>query len=644
MTTYGELLWQPGPEAVTETRIGNFMAWLADTGAGPHTNSYQELWDWSISDLDGFWSSLWEYFGVVSHHPPSAVLASEEMPGTRWFPGATLNYAEHMLQRRDDGIAVIAHSETRDRMELSFAELAARVGSARAGLQTLGVVRGDRVAAYAPNIPETLILMLAAASLGAVWSSCAPEFGVDSVVSRFRQIEPKVLLAVDGYVYGGKPFDRVSAVAEMLERLEVETVIWLPYLETELPPFPTISWNELVAIEQEPAFTPVPFDHPLWILYSSGTTGAPKGIVHGHGGITLELLKMHALQADLDQDDRFFWFSTTGWMMWNYLISGLMVNATIVMYDGNPGHPNLMRLWNMAAEEGVTYFGTSAPFLHACMHEGLRPGHALDLSKLRAIGSTGAPLSPEGFGWVYESIHPHLLLGSVSGGTDLCTAFVASSPLLPVRAGELQCRALGASVAAFNSLGDPVIDEMGELVITRPMPSMPLYFWNDPDGNRYRDAYFDVFPGVWRHGDWIKIGPDGSCVIFGRSDATLNRGGVRMGTSEFYRVVEAIPAVSDSVVVHTDDDRLLLFIVPAAGWSDADTSHLTTVVRHELSPRHVPDAIHLVEEVPRTLSGKKLEIPIKKILAGAKAADATRLDALVNPAALVAFEAVGDEG
>ncbi len=640
MTSYGEVLWKPGPRALAETRIGDFMSWLASGGHGPETSTYQEVWEWSVTDLEGFWTALWDYLGVISHAPATEVVSTSGMPDQSWFTGSTLNFAEHMLKRRDDDVAIISHSETRSRTEVTFAELAANGGAARAGLERLGVTAGDRVAAYAPNIPETLTLMLATASLGAIWSSCAPEFGVDSVVSRFRQIEPKVLLAVDGYVYGGRPFDKVPAIASMLNDLSVNTVIWLPYLSQIEPPFATISWDDFMEAEQEPTFTAVPFDHPLWVLYSSGTTGAPKGIVHGHGGITIELLKMHTLHGDLGPNDRFFWFSTTGWMMWNYLVTGLMVGASIVMFDGNPGYPDLMRLWNLATEEQITYFGTSAPFLHACMHEGLSPGRATDLSNLRTIGSTGSPLSPEGFKWVYESIHPDLLLGSVSGGTDMCTAFVASSPLLPVRAGELQCRALGASVEAFDPSGQAVIGEVGELVITRPMPSMPIYFWDDPDRSKYRDAYFDVYPGVWRHGDWIKIEEDGSCVIFGRSDATLNRGGVRMGTSEFYRVVEGLPSVSDSVVVHTNDDRLLLFVVPSGStWTDSDAEELRSTLRRELSPRHVPDAIHLIDQVPRTLSGKKLEIPIKKILAGIRPGEAARLDALANPDSLEGFAA-----
>jgi acetoacetyl-CoA synthetase len=534
---------------------------------------------------------------------------------------------------------VLAYSQTRDPVTLTTAQLREQVRRARAGLGRLGVGPGDRVAAYAPNIPETMVLMLATASLGAVFSSCAPEFGTRSVVDRWRQIEPKVLVAVDGYRYGDKTIDRrdeVAAIREALPSLAHTAV--LSYVDGG-----DDGWAELTAPTDEPLeFAAVAFDHPLYVLYSSGTTGLPKPIVHGHGGILLEHLKMLALHHDLGPGDRFFWFTTTGWMMWNYLVSGPAVGAAVVLYDGNPAHPDLGALWRLAAGSGMTYFGTSAPFLLSCRKAGVKPG---PLPALRGVGSTGAPLPPEGFHWVYAEIGPHVLLSSASGGTDVCTAFVGGVPLVPVYAGEISCRCLGAKVEAYRPDGTPVIGELGELVITEPLPSMPVGFWGDADGSRLREAYFDVYPGVWRHGDWITITERGTCVITGRSDATLNRGGVRLGTSEFYSVVEGLDAVLDSVVVHLDDPaggpgELLLFVVLAAGveLDDALRAAIGRELRRALSPRHVPDEIYQVAAVPRTLSGKKLEVPVKRILTGTPVESAAAKGALVNPESLTAFE------
>ena len=536
----------------------------------------------------------------------------------------TLNWAEHCLRlagRLGSDTVVVARSQTRERMTLTADQLRADVARVRAGLQQLGVGRGDRVAAYLPNVPEAVVALLATASLGAVWTSCAPEFGVRSVVDRFSQVEPKVLLTIDGYRYGDREVDRSAEVAAIREALpSLRATVVLPYLRTDASRVPdSMTWDELTAHEGALAFEQVPFDHPLFVLYSSGTTGLPKPIVHGHGGILLEHLKIHALHHDLGPLDRFFWFSTTGWMMWNYLVSGLAVDATIVLYDGSPAHPDLGALWRLAAEEGVTYFGTSAPYLMACRKEGLRPGELADLSRVSGIGSTGAPLPAEGFRYVYEAISPSVHLQSVSGGTDVCTAFVGASPLVPVWEGEISCRHLGCAVEAFGPDGRPVVGEQGELVITRPMPSMPVAFWNDPDGSRYRAAYFEDFPGVWRHGDWITFTERGSSVISGRSDATLNRGGVRVGTAEFYAVVEGLPEVADSLVVHLDDgDRLLLFVVVRDGGvlTDELRARIGSELRSALSPRHVPDEILAVPSVPRTLSGKKLEVPVKRILTG----------------------------
>jgi acetoacetyl-CoA synthetase len=608
-------------------------------------STYADLWQWSVRDLEGFWSSIWDHFQVIAHTPPSAVLAERKMPGARWFPGATLNYAERALEDRSDRVALVSHSQTRDPVVLTAAALADQVGRVRTGLVRLGVQPGDRVAAYMPNIAETVIAFLATASLGAVWSSCAPEFGTRSVVDRFQQIEPRVLVTVDGYRYGSRVIDRAAEVAAIRGQLpSLDATVVLPYL-ADGHGIDAVRWDELTAEPGPLEFTAVPFDHPLYILYSSGTTGLPKAIVHGHGGILLEHLKALALHGDIGRGDRFFWFSTTGWMMWNYLVSGLLVDATVVCFDGDPGHPDLMTLWRLAADVGMTTFGTSAPFLLACRKAGLQPGADVDLSVLRSVGSTGAPLPSEGFRWVYDEVSRDVMLASISGGTDVCTAFVGMSPLLPVRAGEIACRYLGAKVEAFDAAGHAVVGQLGELVITEPMPSMPVGFWNDADGSRYRAAYFDDFDGVWRHGDWITIAEDGSCVITGRSDATLNRGGVRLGTSEFYSVVEALPEIADSLVIHLEDDEggpgeLLLFVVlqPGCVLDDALRGRIAGELRGALSPRHVPDAVIAVAAVPRTLSGKKLEVPVKRILLGVPPEQAASAGALADPVALVAFE------
>jgi acetoacetyl-CoA synthetase len=643
-TTAGEVLWKPPADVLDTSRIGHYLRWL-----GRDTMTYHELWRWSVQDLPGFWRSIWEYFDVIAHAQPSTTLASGSgqarpaMPGARWFPGSRLNYAEHVLRmpgRADDEVVVFGYSQTRDPVTLTAAQLREAVRRARAGLRERGVRAGDRVAAYAPNIPETFVLLLATASLGAVFSSCAPEFGTRSVVDRWRQIGPKVLVAVDGYKYGAKTIDRGAEVAAIRSELStVEHVITLSYLDG--------GDTDWAGPTGEPlTFAPVPFDHPLYVLYSSGTTGLPKPIVHGHGGILLEHLKMLALHHDLGPRDRFFWFTTTGWMMWNYLVSGPAVGASIVLFDGDPASPDLGALWRLAAQAGMTYFGTSAPYLLACRKAGLRPREAADLSALRGVGSTGAPLPPEGFSWVYDAVGADLLLASASGGTDMCTAFVGGVPLLPVYAGEISCRCLGAKVEAYTPEGRPAAPgQLGELVITEPMPSMPIGFWNDPTGERYREAYFSTYPGVWRHGDWITISERGTCVITGRSDATLNRGGVRLGTSEFYSVVEGIDAVRDSLVVHLEDPsggpgELLLFVVLADGvvLDDALRAGIAAELRRALSPRHVPDEIHQVPAVPRTLSNKKLEVPVKRILSGTPVEAAAAAGALANPESLEAFE------
>lgn len=646
--TSAELLWTPPPGLLETARISGFMRFVEERHDLRLNGEYSRLWEWSVTAVADFWRAVWDYFDVVAPTPPSEVLADAGMPAKGWFAGARLNYAENVLRLPgldDDDPVVLAFSQTREPVTLTAAQLREQVRRVRAGLRRLGVGPGDRVAAYAPNVPETYVLLLASASIGAIFSSCTPEFGTRSVVDRWQQIEPTVLVAVDGYRYGDKDIGRDAELEQIAAALpSLRHVVRLAYLN----PSTSDDWAALAAETDEPlAFEPVPFDHPLYVLYSSGTTGLPKPIVHGHGGILLEHVKQLALHHNLGPGDRFFWFSTTGWMMWNYLVSAPAVGAAIVLFDGNPGWPDLGELWRLADRAGMTFFGTSAPFLLACRKAGIVPRELADLRRLHGLGSTGAPLPPEGFRWIYEAVSDTLQVQSLSGGTDVCTGFVGSAPLLPVYAGEIACRQLGASVEAYDPTGKPVIGEVGELVITQPMPSMPVNFWNDPTGQRYREAYFDFFPGVWRHGDWITITPGGSCVITGRSDATLNRGGVRLGTSEFYSVIEGLGEVVDSVVVHLEDPEggageLLLFVVLAEGATldDALRRRIAGALRTSLSPRHVPDTVYQVAAVPRTLTGKKLEVPVKRILLGAPVEAAAAKGALANPESLTAFESL----
>jgi acetoacetyl-CoA synthetase len=626
----GTPLWEPPVQLREDSALARFMR------ARGH-GDYAALWQWSVDDLEGFWAAVWESLGVQASQPYERVLGSREMPGAEWFPGARLNYAEHVfLRARGDAPAIVHASESQPLAEVSWDELRDQVARCAAGLRRLGVERGDRVGAYLPNGPEAVIAFLACASIGAIWSSCAPEFGVPTVIDRFAQIEPKVLLAIEGYRYGGKDFDVRERIAQLQQGIpSLEHTVTVPG-----------GWDELLAEPAELTFEQVPFDHPLWVLYSSGTTGLPKAIVQGQGGILLEHLKKTVLHLNLTPEDRFFWFTTTGWMMWNLLVGGLLSGATIVLYDGQPDPQGL---WGFAERAGVTCLGTSAGFIGACMKAGVEPGRDNDLSRVRSLGSTGSPLPVEGFDWVYEHVKRDLWLFSTSGGTDVCTAFVGGSPLLPVYAGELQARALGCAVQAFDEEGQVLTDEVGELVITEPMPSMPLFFWNDPDGVRYRESYFDMYAGVWRHGDWIKVNARGGAVIYGRSDSTINRGGVRMGTSELYSAVEGLDEVLDSLVVDVpsedaSESTMWLFVVVADGSLDEELQQrLRRRLREYCSPRHVPDRIVQVADVPRTLSGKKLEVPIKKILMGGDPARAASRDSLANPAALDAFVELAHE-
>jgi len=644
-----EKLWEPPAELVERARMTEYMRWLA-AERGLELGGYDELWHWSVEDVEGFWASIWDFFEVQADGGYDRVLGRREMPGAEWFAGARLNYAEHVFAGvEDDELAIFHASELRELDELSWGELRARVAAVAAGLRGLGVERGDRVVAYLPNIPEAIVAFLATASIGAVWSSCSPDFGPASVVDRFAQIEPKVLFAVDGYRYGGKDFDRRGVLAELQAAMpSLQRTVVLPYLD----PAPDLSslngavtWEELLATGEgaELAFERVPFDHPLWILYSSGTTGLPKAIVQGQGGILLEHLKKLHLHVDAHPGDRLFWFTTTGWMMWNFLVSGLLTPAAIVLYDGSPGQPDMSVLWDLADRARVTMFGTSASYIAACMKDGVEPAAGRDLSRLKALGSTGSPLSPEAFDWIYEQLGADTWLFSTSGGTDLCTAFVGGTPLLPVYRGELQARALGAAVEAWDEDGNAVIDEVGELVVTEPMPSMPVYFWGDADGSRYRASYFEQYPGVWRHGDWIEITSRGTAVIYGRSDSTINRSGIRMGTSEIYRAVLGIDAVVDALVVDIPrpgtEGWMPLFVVLREGTAldDELRREIARRVRETCSPRHVPDEVFAIAEVPRTLSGKVLEVPVKRILTGTPPEKAASRDSLANPAALDYF-------
>ncbi|HVY26591.1 MAG TPA: acetoacetate--CoA ligase [Polyangiaceae bacterium] len=641
----GELLWEPSEERQGACRLSHFMRWL-EREHGLRFADYAELWRWSVEQVGPFWQALARYFDVRLGGELEPVLTGK-MPDARWFPAATLNYAEQLLRRRDEHLAIVARDESGQRRTLTYAALAQLVARARAGLQRAGVKRGDRVAAYLPNGVEAVVGLLAAASLGAVWSSAAPEFGVKSVLDRFQQIEPTVLLACDGYGYGGKRFERAAEVREIAAALPSLRGLFVLGDAAKVGAVGVVTaqpWDALLRDTEPLSFEAVPFEHPLWILYSSGTTGLPKPIVQGHGGILLEHLKALALHMDLGESDRFFWFSTTGWMMWNMLVSGLALGSTLVLFDGSPAHPGLSALWKLAENEQVTYFGTSAPFLLACKKAGLVPKNIANLSALRSIGTTGAPLPSDGFKWVYDNVAADLLLGSVSGGTDVCTAFVLSCPLLPVRAGEIQCLGLGAKIESWDDAGQPHLDQVGELVLTEPLPSMPIGFWNDPERERFKAAYFGMYPGVWRHGDWIKINERGGSVIYGRSDSTLNRGGVRMGTSEFYAVVEGLPEIADSLVVDTGSladaiGKMWLFVVLREG-VDLDLplkKKIRDVLKTELSPRHVPDTIRPIAAVPRTLNGKKLEVPVKRILLGEEPSKVASRDTLANPAALDAL-------
>jgi acetoacetyl-CoA synthetase len=629
--------------------MADYMRWLKKN-KGLDFKDYPSLWKWSAEQIGDFWESIWEYFSVISHTPYQSVLEGSEMPGFQWFKGATINYAEHIFRNKTDAHpAIIFQSERQALVEISWREMERQVASLQAYLQSAGVKKGDRVVAFLPNIPEATYAFLATCSLGAIWSSCSPDFGASSVLDRFAQIEPKVLIAVDGYQYGGKSFDKTAVVKELVEKLPtLERVVLLPYLNpdaqaSDIPK--AVSWQDTFRADApELAFEPVPFEHPIWVLYSSGTTGIPKAITHSQGGVLMEHLKYLAFHNDVHPGERFFWFSTTGWMMWNFVQASFLMGATIVLYDGSPGYPTLNVLWEFSEKARIHHFGTSAPYLVACMRQGIHPGKDHDLSAMRSIGSTGSPLPPEAFAWVYENIKKDLWLCSMAGGTDVCTAFIGGCPLEPVYQGEIQCRGLGCALDAWDDAGQPLLDEVGEMVITQPMPSMPVFFWNDPAGERYRSSYFEDYKGVWRHGDWVKVTPRGSLVITGRSDATLNRQGVRIGTAEIYRVIDTFPEIKDSLIVNLElpngDHYMPLFVLmePGQELSDDLIKRIAAALRSQCSPRHVPDKVIAAPDIPYTISGKKMEAPVKKILLGIPVEKAANRDSMRNPEALEFYE------
>ncbi|MDQ7024668.1 MAG: acetoacetate--CoA ligase [Anaerolineae bacterium] len=643
----GTLLWTPSAEVLKNANLTQYRRWLAET-RDLHFADYDALWQWSVTELEAFWQSIVEFCDVQFAKAATAILPDRTMPAPKWFAGAEINYAQNIFHHMTDSQPMMVFkAEDQALRDYSWQEIYQQTAKVAAALKALGVQKGDRVVNFMPNRPETAIAFLATASIGAIWSSCSPDFGAKSVLDRFTQIEPKVLFAVDGYHYGGKPFNRRAVVAELQQNLPtLEKTILLPLIAENTDNLSdTLLWNDVLSNAPDDSlhFEPVAFDHPLWVLYSSGTTGLPKPIVHGHGGIVLEHSKAVTLHLDLRLQDRFFWYTNTGWMMWNYLMGALFSGCTILLYDGNPAYPDMTTLFDFAEKTGMTYFGTSAAFVNACMKAEIHPNENYNLSKIRAVGSTGSPLTVNGFQWIYDNINTQLALESVSGGTDICGVLVGGARTKPIYAGEIQGAALGVKVEAFNEDGESVIDEVGELVITEPMPSMPIYFWNDPDKQRYTDAYFEMFPTIWRHGDWIKFTQRGTCIIYGRSDATINRQGIRMGTSEIYMAVESFEAIMDSLIIDLEllgrESYMPLFVVLREGHDLTDDlkAAIKQKLRQEISPRHVPNDIIAIEEVPYTLSGKKMEVPIRKILLGRDVTKAANRGAMRNPTSIDFF-------
>ncbi|MGW0835103.1 acetoacetate--CoA ligase [Streptomyces prunicolor] len=633
-------LWQPDPERIAQAQVTRFQSWAAEHHGAPSDGGYTALHRWSVDELDTFWQAVTEWFGVRFSTPYARVLGDHSMPSAHWFPGATLNYAEHALRAsatRADEPALLYVDETHEPSPVTWAELRRQVGSLAAELRTLGVRPGDRVSGYLPNIPQAVVALLATAAVGGVWTSCAPDFGARSVLDRFQQVEPVVLFTVDGYRYGGKEHDRRDTVAELRRELPtLRAVVHIPLLGTDAPEG-ALEWSSLTSADVEPVFEEVPFEHPLWVLYSSGTTGLPKAIVHSQGGILVEHLKQLGLHCDLGPEDRFFWYTSTGWMMWNFLVSGLLTGTTIVLYDGSPGYPDTAAQWRIAERTGATLYGTSAAYVMACRKAGVHPARDFDLSEVKCVATTGSPLPPDGFRWLHDEFAASgagLWIASVSGGTDVCSCFAGAVPTLPVYIGELQAPGLGTDLRSWDPNGEPLVDEVGELVVTNPMPSMPIYFWNDPDGTRYHDSYFDTYPGVWRHGDWITVTSRGSVVIHGRSDSTLNRQGVRMGSADIYEAVERLPEIKESLVIGIEQPDggywmpLFVHLAPGVVLDDALLGRIKQTIREQLSPRHVPDEVIEVPGVPHTLTGKRIEVPVKRLLQG------TPLEKAVNPGSI----------
>lgn len=641
-----QLRWKPSEKFKSGSNLSHYLSWL-EKNKNLSFNDYHTLWEWSVNNISGFWESLWQYFEILHDGDIRQVSRGNQMPHISWFEGTQINYAEHVFRKaNDENPAIIFKTENSSVREISWQQLQGQTASLQQFLKKKNVKAGDRVVAYMPCIPEASVALLASVSLGAVWSSCSPDFGINAVIDRFAQIEPKVLIAVDRYTYNGKTFDKTDAIRELAKAMpSLECVIVLSEnnaiagSDNSFYSWETVLQEDSTTLE----FTRVPFNHPMWVLYSSGTTGLPKAIVHSQGGILLEQLKYGTFHNDFKPGEKCFWYTTTGWMMWNYIHCSLLAGGTMVLYDGSPGYPDLNELWKFAQDTGIHHFGTSAGFLLANMKAGIKPSEKFDLASLRSIGSTGSTLPPEGFDWVYNQVKKDLWLASMSGGTDVCSAFVGGNPMWPVYSGEIQCRALGCKLEAYNENGEPVIDEVGEMVITQPMPSMPVTFWNDPDFKRYHESYFEMFPGVWRHGDWIKITPRYGVIIYGRSDATLNRGGVRIGTSEIYRAVDKVKAIKDSLIICIEkaggEFWMPLFVVMHEGQAltDETKKQINATIRNEYSPRHVPDEIIAVPDVPYTISGKKTETPVKKVLMGRDPKEVVNAGALKNPGSMDFF-------